>query len=186
MQMGRKTEVTYFYMSGCWSQMESKWSFKVSIFTTFLAADQQQDLFAPFLSCPGIRDAALKTKKGAINKTQSELMKSKTESGLRCTMHLEQENSNKLRYKFISDITIFREHKGDGRDIYFRTTREYWLEEFDVLFQKGQQSQGQVPYREHETIFEVGELFVAFLTAVHAILLVHHLLVAVFTGTGLI
>lgn len=55
-----------------------------------------------------------------------------------------------------------------------------------MLFQKGQESQGQVPYREHETIFEVGELFVAFLTAVHAILLVHHLLVAVFTGTSLI
>lgn len=51
-----------------------------------------------------------------------------------------------------------------------------------MLFQKGQKSS----YREHKAIFEVWELFVAFLTAVHAILLVHHLLVAVFTGTGLI
>lgn len=41
-------------------------------------------------------------------------------------------------------------------------------------------------HRQHETVFEVRKLFVALLTAEHAVLLVHHLLVAVFARTSLV
>lgn len=41
-------------------------------------------------------------------------------------------------------------------------------------------------YREDESVFEVGELFVALLAAEHAILLVDHFLVAVLAGTRLV
>lgn len=41
-------------------------------------------------------------------------------------------------------------------------------------------------YWEHETVFKLWKLFVTLLAAVHAILLVHHLLIAVLARTGLI
>lgn len=41
-------------------------------------------------------------------------------------------------------------------------------------------------YRKNESIFEVGELFVALLAAEHAVLLVHHFFVAVLAGTRLV
>lgn len=44
----------------------------------------------------------------------------------------------------------------------------------------------KVTYRKDEAVFEVGEFFIALLTAEHAILLVNHFLVAVLTGTGLV
>lgn len=56
----------------------------------------------------------------------------------------------------------------------------------DFVFQKKLNIQDRESYREQEAIFEVREFFVTFLTSEHSILLVHHLLVAVFTGAGLI
>lgn len=41
-------------------------------------------------------------------------------------------------------------------------------------------------YRKDESVFEVGELFVALLAAEHAVLLIHHFLVAVLAGTRLV
>lgn len=41
-------------------------------------------------------------------------------------------------------------------------------------------------YREDEAVLEVGELFVALLTAEHSVLLVHHFFVAVLAGAGLV
>ena len=43
-----------------------------------------------------------------------------------------------------------------------------------------------VTHRQDEPVLEVGELFVTLLTTVHAVLLVHHLLVAVRAGAGLV
>lgn len=44
----------------------------------------------------------------------------------------------------------------------------------------------KVTYRKDEAVLEVGEFFIALLTAEHAILLVNHFLVAVLAGTGLV
>lgn len=44
----------------------------------------------------------------------------------------------------------------------------------------------EVTYRKDKAILEVGEFFVALLTAEHAVLLVNHFLVAVLAGTGLV
>lgn len=44
----------------------------------------------------------------------------------------------------------------------------------------------RLSYREDESVFEVGELFVALLAAEHAVLLVDHFLVAVLAGTRLV
>lgn len=41
-------------------------------------------------------------------------------------------------------------------------------------------------YGEDEAVLEVGKLFVALLAAEHPVLLVHHFLVAVLAGTGLV
>lgn len=45
---------------------------------------------------------------------------------------------------------------------------------------------GGFSYGKDESVFEVGELLVALLAAEHAVLLVHHLLVAVLGGTRLV
>lgn len=50
----------------------------------------------------------------------------------------------------------------------------------------GRGGRGRFPYGEDESVFEVGELLVALLAAEHAVLLVHHLLVAVLGGTRLV
>ena len=44
----------------------------------------------------------------------------------------------------------------------------------------------KVTYRKYEAVLEVGELFVTLFTTVHAILLVHHLFVAVLARAGLV
>ena len=54
-----------------------------------------------------------------------------------------------------------------------------------VLRQLADSSLG-ASYREDEAVLEVGELFVALLTAEEPVLLVHHLLVAVLAGARLV
>lgn len=59
-------------------------------------------------------------------------------------------------------------------------------DEENTWFKKGQREREWRTHRQHETVFEVRKLFVALLAAEHAVLLVHHLLVAVFARTGLV
>lgn len=51
---------------------------------------------------------------------------------------------------------------------------------------KSQKFGSSVTYGKDEAVLEVGELFVALLAAVHAILFVYHLFVAVLAGTRLV
>lgn len=55
----------------------------------------------------------------------------------------------------------------------------------EELWREGQEG-GGFSYGEDESVFEVGKLLVALLAAEHAVLLVHHLLVAVLGGTRLV
>lgn len=52
--------------------------------------------------------------------------------------------------------------------------------------ERERETEERAAYGEDEAVLEVGKLFVALLAAEHAVLLVHHLLVAVLAGTGLI
>lgn len=65
----------------------------------------------------------------------------------------------------------------------------YLVKSLDLLrsvFNKEHHIQLKVTYRQNEAVLEVGEVFVAFLTSVHAVLLVHHFFVAILTWTGLV
>lgn len=50
----------------------------------------------------------------------------------------------------------------------------------------GRGNRDELTYRKNEAVLKVGKLFVALLAAEHAVLLVHHFLVAVLAGTGLV